>query len=198
MVTKLRELLDKGYTVMQSSLVQPGTHVTYDTEEATVIAVNPWDYPYLDFENPFDAHAFNMAKICTRIERMADEALERLNKMVDEMNRKHEPRVVSFFPNVEVEENEDGTFSFMAAPYDPSKVGHQLIFEGTGPSSEFMRQKRQEALGWLNEQDVPRSYYDWANEPTFDELISGDVDPDEDPYLTFDEYMNWDDHGKTG
>lgn len=182
MVTKLRELLDKGYTVMQSSLVQPGTHVTYDTDEAVVIAVNPWDYPYLDFENPFDAHAINMAKIYTTIERMADEALERLDKMVDEMNRKHEPRVVSFFPNVEVTENEDGTFTFNAQPYGIETSGGQLIFEGTRPSSEFMRNKRAEALGWLNDQDVAgRSYFDWADEPTFDELISGEEE-----------------HGKTG
>lgn len=179
MVTKLRELLDKGYTVMQSSLVQPGTHVTYDTEEAVVIAVNPWDYPYLDFENPFDAHALNMAKIYTNLERMTEEALERLDKMVDEMNRKDEPRVVSFFPNVEVVENEDGTFEFMAAAYDPSKVGHQLIFEGTTPMSEFMRNKRAEALGWLNDQDVAgRSYFDWADPPMFDDLISGEDEED--------------------
>lgn len=197
MVTKLRELLDKGYTVMQSDLVQPGTHVTYDTEEATVIAVNPWDYPYLDFENPFDAHGYNMAKIYTRIERMADEALERLDKMVDEMNRKHDPRVVSFFPNVEVTENEDGSFSFNALPY--VNGGDALIFEGTRPVSEFSRNKRAEALGWLNDQDVAgRSYFEWAEEPDFDELISGE-DSDADPYLTFDEYMTGEDHhGKTG
>lgn len=175
MVTKLRELLDKGYTVMQSSLVQPGTHVTYDTEESVVIAVNPWDYPYLDFENPFDAHTLNMAKIYTRIERMAEEALERLDKMVDEMNRKDEPRVVSFFPNVEVTENEDGSFSFNALPYMGDSNVNQLIFEGTRPSSEFSRNKRAEALGWLNDQDVAnRSYFEWADEPDFDDLISGE------------------------
>lgn len=196
-MTKLRDLLDKGYTVMQSSLVQPGTHVTYDTEEAVVIAVNPWDYPYLDFENPFDAHTLNMAKIYTNIERMADEALEHLDKMVDQMNRKDEPRVVSFFHNVEVSENPDGSFSFFALPvFEGDKNVNQLIFEGTAPSSEFSRNKRAEALGWLNDQDVAnRSYFEWADEPTFDELISGELAGEE---LTFDEYKNGDDHGKTG
>ena len=193
-MTKLRDLLDKGYTVMQSSLVQPGTHVTYDTEEATVIAVNPWDYPYLDFDDPFVAHELNMAWIYTRIESMADEALERLNAMVDKMNRKDEPRVVSFFPNVEVTENEDGSYSFQAQPYVYGSQG--LIFEGTRPTSEFMRNKRAEALGWLNTQDVAnRSYMEWADEPTFDELISGELAGEE---LTFDDYMNGDEHGKTG
>lgn len=116
-MTQLQKLMDDGYTVMTSEMIDPD-RVFYIHDEAQsdetlgTLVVHPLNYSYLAYEDPFEAHAKNMERIYSDIETSAEKAYSRLNRMVDEMNKKNAPRVVTFMPNVEVAENEDGSFSF--------------------------------------------------------------------------------------
>ncbi|QCG77573.1 hypothetical protein SEA_DIZZYRUDY_78 [Microbacterium phage DizzyRudy] len=83
-------------------------------EDASLIVFHPLDYNYAAYDDPFEAHTLNMAYIYSMIERRAEEALGRLDAMVDYLNHKYDPRIITFLHNVEVTENADGSFTFSA------------------------------------------------------------------------------------
>lgn len=128
MTTKLEELMAEGWEVMTSPVVKPG-HPFVGTDGAfgdgtpSVIVFHPFDYRYIAYEDIFTAHELNMADIYAKIDLMAEQAEDRLDKMVYEMAHKHDPRTVVFLYNTEAIENPDGSFTFYAQPkFESEKV----------------------------------------------------------------------------
>lgn len=120
-MTKLQELIEAGWTVMRSEGAQVGAPFAAldpGNEDASLIVFHPLDYNYAAYDDPFEAHTLNMAYIYSMIERRAEEALGRLDAMVDYLNHKYDPRVVTFLHNVSVQENPDGSFTFEAQAGD--------------------------------------------------------------------------------
>ena len=135
MVTQLTDLMSKGYVIQISEMVTPGTvFPATHPEGKQMLIVHPFDYSYLSNDDIFKAHEINMLRIQQNIDKMADAACEKLDKMVWEMDHKHDPRVVGFLPNVEVTEHEDGTFTFTA-------VNGDSIFSEDAPilTHEYMK-----------------------------------------------------------
>jgi hypothetical protein len=106
-------------------MVTPGTvfpHSDPATDKVTLV-FHPFDYSYISNDDIFKAHEINMLRIYKMIEDSYEAALAKLNAMVDEMNHKHDPKMIAFIPNVDVIENEDGTYTFLA------KLGDQPFAE---------------------------------------------------------------------
>lgn len=118
-MTKLTDLMEQGYRVLISDAVPSGTMFVDGANDEGLLVVNRWDYPYLAYADPFQAHAINMERIREQIAVDAAAAVDRLNSMTEYLNRKNDPAVVVFLPNVEATDNGDGTYSFTAQP-----VGH--------------------------------------------------------------------------
>lgn len=131
----LEQAMEQGWKVLISEQVQPDTVLTFQEPHRTAV-FHPLNYSYFAWSDPFVAHAENMEWIQKNvIDRMVDRALARIDAMVDEMNWSHEPRIITFMPNVEVTENEDGSYSFFAQPYPAEErayeTGSTLIFDGS-------------------------------------------------------------------
>ena len=109
--------MDQGIQVQISEMVAPDTVFTQPAGAGdAVVIVNPLNYSYLAYEDPFEAHAINMRRIYAQIKDSYFQALARLDAMVDEMNRQNEPKLITFLGNAEVAENPDGSFTFSAQP----------------------------------------------------------------------------------
>lgn len=124
-MTQLQEMLDAGMTIQISEYVAVDTFFT-DSGEPETRVFHPLNYSYLAYDDPFVAHRHNMQWINNHIQEMADNAIGRLDRMVDEMNRKGLPVMVQFFSPVTVTEDEDGVFDFVfgteAGGLPPSNV----------------------------------------------------------------------------
>jgi hypothetical protein len=115
-MTRLTDLMSEGYRIQISEAVTPGTVFPYidPASHETTLAFHPFDYSYISNDDIFKAHEINMLRIYADIEKSAEEAIARLDKMVYEMDHKHDPKVYAFMPNTEVIENEDGSYTFVA------------------------------------------------------------------------------------
>ena len=116
-------------------MVTPGTvfPATDPGNDKVTLVFHPFDYSYISNDDVFVAHEINMLRIYENIEKSYQEALARLDKMVYEMNHKHDPRIVTFLPNVEAIELEDGTYEFRVQ----------------GPASPFFDEERPLAADYL-------------------------------------------------
>lgn len=106
--------LEAGYEVKISEMVGEDTIFV----DGDLVVMHPFNYSYMSNNDIFVAHEINMLRIEARIDRMAEEAIDRLDVMVDEMNRKHDPRMVTFVPGVLVEDY-DGDFAFSGTADSP-------------------------------------------------------------------------------
>lgn len=116
-MTRLTELMSQGYAIQISEMVTPGTVFPMAdpaVEGKVTLVFHPFDYSYISNDDIFVAHEINMLRIYDQIEKSAEQALAKLDKMVYEMDHKHDPKMIAFMPNVEVVENEDGTYTFLA------------------------------------------------------------------------------------
>lgn len=173
--------MEQGYRIQISEYVDPTpdtvfayTDPTHDwaQEDHRTLVFHPLNYSYVAYEDIWEAHEMNVNYIQAKIDKMAKEALEKLDRMVYEMNHKHDPQLVTFFPNTEVVENPDGTFTFSASPWNPDAPATPMIFVGgPEPSSQFMADRKAEALAWLQNSDVEASTK--PVEQTWDELLYG-------------------------
>lgn len=139
---KLREMLDKGWTVKISPIVNPDEVFTYEDPESghVTVGVHPLTYSYLAY--PWqEAHEINKKLIQQKIDAMAADASKRLDAMVDYMNKKHDPVQLVFMPGVEVEEK-DGLFTFTAVPYTKAAEGMKrlgsMMLDATGSVKDFV------------------------------------------------------------
>ena len=139
---KLREMLDKGWTVKISPLVKPDEVFTFEDPDtgAVTVGVHPYTYSYLAY--PWqEAHEINKRLIQEKIQGMAADASARLDAMVDEMNRKHDPRIVVFMPGVEITE-EDGVFHFTAQPYSEAAKNMErlssIMFDASKSMDDYL------------------------------------------------------------
>lgn len=116
-MTVLTDLMKQGFQIVISEMVTPGTvfpATEPGTEGKPILAFHPFDYSYISNDDPFVAHEINMLRIYKNIEDSYQRALEKLDKMIYEMEHKHDPKIMAFIPNVEVIELEDGTYEFRA------------------------------------------------------------------------------------
>lgn len=123
-MTRLTDLMSQGYQIQISELVTPGTvfPVADPANDRTTLVFHPFDYSYISNDDIFVAHEINMLRIYKSIEDAYEKALAKLDAMIYEMEHKHDPRVVTFLHNVEVIENEDGTFTFYAQGDTPNAI----------------------------------------------------------------------------
>lgn len=113
-MTQLTDLMSQGFQIQISELVTPDTVFPVVDGDIITLIFHPVNYSYISNEDIFLAHEINMLRINKRIDEMAEEACAKLDRMVDEMNDKFTPKMVQgFFPNTEVIENPDGTFTFV-------------------------------------------------------------------------------------
>lgn len=120
-MTTLDDWLKEGLDVRISNQIEPDTIFAFDN----LRVVHPDNYSYISNSNIFVAHEINMLRIEEKIEKMAEDALRRLDLMVYQYEHKHDSRIVLFTPGVDVVENEDGTYTFnaVASPtIDPAQV----------------------------------------------------------------------------
>lgn len=129
-MTQLTDLMAKGFKIQISDMVTPDTVFPVADEDGThTLVFHPFNYSYISNDDVLKAHEINMLRIYQNIEQAADEACTRLDKMVDEMNHKHDPHIMGFLPNTEVIENEDGSYTFVAVNpnswefYRPTRAG---------------------------------------------------------------------------
>lgn len=167
--TELQKLLEKGFRVQISEMVDPDTNFSYfnHSDETKVIVVHPLSYSYLAYSDPFEAHAENMKWINRRIEEQAAEASKRLDDMVYQMDHKHDPVLVQF-PNVgvTVEENGDGTYSFnFDSRMTTEDLNHLLVVAEEAEGA--FRIPDEKRLSFLTLKDKLH------RDPTFDELMRG-------------------------
>lgn len=157
--SELTKLGEEGWTVVSSPLITPDTVFvdTYVLEELgdKVMVVNPLNWNYLAYSNDImTAHHLNMSRIYSRIEEMAEQAEERLDAMVDYLNHRHDPQIITFLYGTEVTENEDGSYTFFAKG-EPTVQG------------DFVQAMGQESTTYQTLRE------DLGREPNFDELIRG-------------------------
>lgn len=145
-MTKLTELLNEGYRVQVSELVDssPGAVFSYtepgydwDREEHRTLVFHPLNYSYVAYDDPFIAHEQNMKRIYAQIEKSYSDALKRLDDMVYEMEHKHDPRIITFLYGTEVIENPDGSYTFFAKglPFDPDDTLERIY------SHEYLKEE---------------------------------------------------------
>jgi len=136
-MTQLTDLMSQGYQIQISEMVEPGTvfPVADPAVEGKVTLVfHPFDYSYISNDDVFLAHEINMQRIMKNIEDSYEKACAKLDKMVYEMDHKHDPKIIAFVPNVEVIENEDGSYTFQA------KLGdHPFAEEKYVPDTDHLR-----------------------------------------------------------
>jgi hypothetical protein len=107
----------KEWNVKISTMVEPDKFFHYidPADDRPYMVVHPLTYSYLAYsDNIWKAHELNMLWINNHIDAMAAEASQRIDDMVDRMNRQHEPRMIHFMGPMEIveEESEDGTYTF--------------------------------------------------------------------------------------
>lgn len=129
-MTVLMGLLDTGWDVKISEMVQPGTPFVHDDpytlegflghplKPVKMIVFHPLDYNYIAYESYLDAHEKNMDWIRNWIEDRAAQAMRRIDEMVDGFNRKWDVQEVHFYTPTTAVENEDGTWSFVPEVLD--------------------------------------------------------------------------------
>lgn len=152
----LTKLGDEGWTIKSSPIVEPDT--VFVDEEADLLVFNPVNWNYLAYSDDIMmAHHLNMSRIYARIEEMAEQAEDRLDAMVDYLNHRHDPQIITFLYGTEVTENEDGSYTFFAKgePIKPTEQG------------DFVQAMGQESTTYQTLKDG------LGHEPTFDELIRG-------------------------
>lgn len=119
--TELDRLMSQGYQIMISEMVQQDTVFTFVDpanegvhEKGDLLVFHPLNYSYLVYD-PFEAHEKNMAWIQTNvIDRLSQEALDKIDSMMYEFEHKYDARVITFLSDVSVTENPDGSFTFFA------------------------------------------------------------------------------------
>lgn len=159
MTTLVKQLLADGWNVLVSPVVTPDQPFVHSDGVEKTIAFHPLNYSYASLEDPFEAHAKNMALIEAEIDEKFNQLEDKLDDMYWESYYRHNPRIITFMHNVGVTEMEDGSFSFHAQAYDADGPNRPMIFESTMGSSPFMRQKIKEARDLIGASEEERTDY---------------------------------------
>lgn len=121
-MTILTELLNKGWNIKVSEMAKMGE--PFVDIDGDLMVFHPTDYNYVAYPEIHQWHDLNVQWLRDYIEKMAEEACDRLDKMVDDLNQKHAPhRIVQFHGPMYVEEifeDESGAVSFSFSSIPPN------------------------------------------------------------------------------
>lgn len=160
-MTKLKELMEQGWTVMTSPLVKQGEPFIAGDPAIpgdAAIVFHPLDYNYIAFEDPFEAHAHNMEYIYAMIDDRAKDALKHLDDLVYYYEHRNDPRIITFLHHAEVTENEDGSFTFFAQAGDAianfgPKLPREQVFAAVGQAAEDAAKAMNEYASYFEEDE---------------------------------------------